>query len=275
MIAGDGFGQQAPESRTTGNPTNMTTTEWLRSRIGPAPLPAPPERVSRSTDSRTGFFTAYLRHDMRVLHAYCRDGKSTLSLATFVPMGEVTGVDPHSSNLRRARDRTFVADAGGISFERCTLQDLPFGPEEFDAALIDAALSTEGSPERALEEVKRVLAPGGLLGVRHTVASSRVLTSEVPLIERALRRRDSVAVDLGGDPDAGLKQPSMLRDAGFVNLRVTSSTEQKSDEELLAELSVEGFVPGLEMVEPEQAEDEQPVVLSFMTVVETVCWKPV
>lgn len=252
----------------------MTTSEWLRSKIGPAPNPAPPERVSRSGNPAADFFTGFLRPDMRVLHAYCGDGKSTFSLATFVPMGDVTGIDRDTSNLRRARARSFVADAGDVSFERSALNDLPFGPAEFDAVFVDGAFLFERSPERALEEVNRVLVSGGLLGVRHTVASSRVSTVEHLLIERALRRRDSVMRDLGGDPDAGLRQPVLLREAGYVNLQMTSSTEQKTDDELLVELAAGGFLPLDRDAETGIEEDESPVSYIFVTAVETVCWKP-
>ncbi len=209
---------------------------------------------------------------MRVLHADCGDGESTRSLTTFVPMGEVIGIDPDSSRLRLARSSSYVADAGEVSFERGSLNGLPYATSEFDAVLVDSALATGGSPERALEEAKRVLAPGGLLGVRHTVASSRIITGKVPLLERALTRRDSVLRDLGGDPDIGLRQPSLLRDAGFVNMRVSSSTEQKSDEELLTELTAGGFVP--HVAEADLPDEDAGVEFSFVTVIETVCWKP-
>ncbi len=255
----------------------MTTSEWLRSKIGPSPNPVPAERLSRSVDPRGEFLYGYLRPDMHVLHANCGDGGATLGLASFLPLGEVVGVDPDSSKLRRARSRSYVPDGGEISFERCSVNSLPFGPEQFDAVLLDGALATDESPERALEEVKRVLAPGGLLGARHTVASSRVMTGDVPLVERALTRRDTVLRDLGGDPDMGLRQMSLLREAGYVNLRVTSGTEQSTDDELLAELTAGGFVPRIddsEESDPASDVDEAPVVFSFLTVVETVCWKP-
>ena len=79
----------------------------------------------------------------------------------------------------------------------------------------------------------------------------------------------------GGDPDAGLKQPGLLRESGLVNLRVTASAEQMSADELLSELSHGGFVPGLQHEEVEGQEDDEPLLYSFLTAVETVCWKPV
>lgn len=252
----------------------MTTTEWLRSKIGPAPHPAPPERVSRAENHSADFFIRHLRPEMRVLHAYCGDGKATFNLATYVPMGEVTGIDPETANLRRARSLSYVPEGGDVSFERCSLDDLPLGPEDFDAVFIDGAFSVERSPERAIEEVKRVLAPGGLLGVRHTVALTRVMSGEAPEIESALQQRDSMLVDQGGDPDAGLKQVSLLRETGFVNLRVTSSTEQKSDDELLIGLAAAGLMPLDRGVEEELDMDEGPPVHCFVTAIETVGWKP-
>lgn len=254
----------------------MTTTEWLRSKIGPSPNPALPDRIARFADPRTDFFARYLKPDMQVLHAYCGDGRATFGLSVFLPAGSVTGIDPDIANLRKSRSYRFAEEPGqrgDVTFERCSLDDLPFGPDEFDAVLLDGPFATERSPERALEQVKRVLAPGGLLGARHTVAASRIFTARSALLARALERQEEALRDLGGDPDAGVRQPTLLREAGFVNLRVTSSTEQSSDDDLLAELTKAGFVlPDDEASEP--LDDESPPVFSFVTAVETVCWKP-
>ena len=250
----------------------MATADWLRAKIGPAPQPTQPERVRRASVPGLSFFTRYLRQEMRLLHAYSGDGKVTTALSEFLPMGGVTGVEPDIANLRVARTRSYVTTGGDVDFERASLADLPFGDNEFDAVVIDGAISTAGSPERALEEVRRVLVPGGVLGARHEISSSRVLTTDSPVLERALSRKEAVAEDLGGDPDLGKRQPSLLREAGFINLRVTSSSDHRTGDDLLVELSRDGFVPLSEnSFDPEE---ERETVYSFMTVVETVCWKP-
>lgn len=248
----------------------MTTAEWLRAKIGPAPYPSTPDG-KRARPCALQFFTQYLKPDMRVLHAYSRDGVSTMSIAEHVLAGEVVGIDPEMDNVRAARRRSVAPDGSEVSFERGSLGRLPFGPEEFDAVLIDESISSLDSPERALEELQGILVPGGLLGARHTVAASRVFAGKSQLLERALNRKETVMRDLGGDPDVGLRQPVLLRSGGFVNVRVTSSTEQQTDDEMLAVLSREGFVPA----DDDDGEQDGGQVISFITVVDSVCWKPV
>jgi SAM-dependent methyltransferase len=247
----------------------MTTADWLRAKIGPAPYPAAPDG-KRLQPGVLRFFTQYLRPDMRVLHAYSGDGALTLSLSEHVLAGEVVGVDPDMDNVRTARRRSAAPDGAEITFERGNLDRLPFGPEEFDAVLLDGSFSSVDAPERALAELQGMLVSGGLLGARHTVASSRVFSGKSRLLERSLDRQETIQRDLGGDPDFGLRQPQVLRNGGFVNVRVTSSTEQQTEDELLAALSREGFVPA---DDGEHAEDSGPVI-SFVTVIESVCWKP-
>ena len=252
----------------------MTTADWLRAKIGPAPQQAPGEHTppgGQRDQDQFGFFTKHLRPDMRVLHAYCGDGSSSLLIAAHLGMGELVSIDPEISNVRAARGQFTVSGGADISFERCAIGSLPFAPGEFDAVMIDGPLATDESPERALEGAARVLRPGGLLGARHSVASSRVMTAPSPLIDRALLRQDTVLRDVGGDPDVGLRQPELMCAAGLVNVRVTSSTEQMTDDELLRELSRGGFVP---LAEAEEA-DEATTAISFLTVVETVGWKPI
>jgi hypothetical protein len=245
----------------------MTTADWLRATIGQAPYPTTPDGKRAQP---VQFFTRYLRPDMLVLHAYSGDGASTFSLAEHVLTGEVVGVDPDMDNLSTARRRSAAPDRAEITFERGALGRLPFSPEEFDAVLLDGSVSSVDAPERALAELQGMSVHGGLLGVRHTVASSRVFSGKSRLLERSLDRQETIMRDPGGDPDFGLLQPHLLRAGGFVNVRVTSSTEQQTEDELLAALSREGYVPA----DDGEGTEDSGSVISFVTVAESVCWKP-
>jgi hypothetical protein len=82
----------------------------------------------------------------------------------------------------------------------------------------------------------------------------------------------------GGDPDFGLRQPSLMRDAGFINLRVTTSADQMSADELLAAFwpqeNAEAAGVSEEQMEDLNEETRGSGLFSAVIAVETVGWKP-
>jgi ubiquinone/menaquinone biosynthesis C-methylase UbiE len=86
--------------------------------------------------------------------------------------GQVWGLDISVGMLRRARER--LASFG----ERCTLiwenaDALPFPDETFDAVVCLEALEFTPSPERTLDELLRVLRPGGVLLLTNRIGRAR------------------------------------------------------------------------------------------------------
>jgi ubiquinone/menaquinone biosynthesis C-methylase UbiE len=86
--------------------------------------------------------------------------------------GQIWGLDLSIGMLRKARER--VALFG----ERCTLiwedaDALPFSDETFDAVVCLEALEFMPSPERTLDELMRVLRPGGVLLLTNRIGRAR------------------------------------------------------------------------------------------------------
>jgi SAM-dependent methyltransferase len=99
------------------------------------------------------------RRGLRVLDAGCGTGGTTVELRAF---GEVVGVDLAWEALEPARAR------GLRDLARASIERLPFRDGSFDAAtsfevLYHLGVANDGC---ALEEVHRVLKPGGLLLLR-------------------------------------------------------------------------------------------------------------
>jgi SAM-dependent methyltransferase len=259
----------------------MTIADWLRSEIGPAPqIDGPLRSEPRVSADGHAFFVQYLKPGMRALHIGCGDGRETVKLLDCVPGGKVVGLDDDSAAIRAARRRVAWREDDAITFETGPLTSLPFESDSFESIYISSLLNEMPEPAAALAEIMRVLRPGGALGARHTVASSRVMTIESPDIAEGLARLDAVRRDMGGDPDFGLRQPGLMRAAGLINLRVTTSTDQALEEDLLEELEARGLV---RRPEPQRAldeegpevEDSRPTGLfSAVIAVETVGWKP-
>ncbi|MCC7426626.1 MAG: class I SAM-dependent methyltransferase [Alphaproteobacteria bacterium] len=97
----------------------------------------------------------------RLLDLGCGTGALARALAARLPDAEIVGADIAEPFLAAAR-----AEAAGarIRFERADAQSLPFASAEFDAAASMLVLNFLPEPERALAEMHRVLAPGGLVG---------------------------------------------------------------------------------------------------------------
>jgi len=96
----------------------------------------------------------------RVLDVGCGDG--TYAVAAAERGAEVTGVDASGSMLGAARTQ---AVERGVPLELCRADatSLPFAEGSFDVVIAVTVLCFIATPERALREIARVLAPSGRL----------------------------------------------------------------------------------------------------------------
>jgi SAM-dependent methyltransferase len=83
-----------------------------------------------------------------------------LSLPHYPPVDELVATDPSKPMLRRAKRR---AEGAGrdVTFVEAHAEVLPFEDESFDTVVSMVVLCTVENPERALQEIRRVLRPGG------------------------------------------------------------------------------------------------------------------
>jgi len=95
----------------------------------------------------------------RVLDVACGPGNFTRSFAPAVSEGLVVGLDASKTMLARARKETREED--NIAYVRGDACALPFRSATFHAVCCFAALYLIEDPLSALDEIVRVLAPGG------------------------------------------------------------------------------------------------------------------
>jgi len=94
----------------------------------------------------------------RVLDACC--GTGDLALAAERVGGRVVGLDFSERMLERARRKS-----AEIEWVRGDLLELPFEDASFDAATVGFGVRNVADLERSLRELRRVLRPGGRLGI--------------------------------------------------------------------------------------------------------------
>lgn len=109
--------------------------------------------------------TALVSPDAMVLDAACGIGNTARIVAADFG-ARVTGCDLSSQNVRRATAASLAAGyAQRTSFVQGSVERLPFGAQSFDVALCECSLCLFESPDDALNEIFRVLKPGGRIGV--------------------------------------------------------------------------------------------------------------
>jgi SAM-dependent methyltransferase len=94
----------------------------------------------------------------RVLDVACGPGNFTRDFARATTHGLVVGIDASETMLALAVRQTESASVAYVRGDACAL---PFRDGSFDAVCCFAALYLIEEPTRALDEIARVLAPGG------------------------------------------------------------------------------------------------------------------
>jgi SAM-dependent methyltransferase len=107
-----------------------------------------------------------LKRDDRVLDVACGPGNFTRTFAKAAPEGVVVGLDASKPML----DRAVVEDnPPNVSYVRGDAHALPFRDDSFDAICCFAALYFIDDPLVAVDEMVRVLAPGGRMALMTSV----------------------------------------------------------------------------------------------------------
>lgn len=163
-----------------------------------------------------GFFLPYLRPGMRVLDVGAGPGSITLDVAELVAPGEVIGIDIEPLQVERARALAVERGVFNARFEVGDAYALPFSDASFDGLYANAVLTHLRDPLAALKEFRRLLRPGGVVGVRDVVGlpvhepATPLLQEADDIVRRAterLRGRPTTILDL--------QQRRLLLDAGF------------------------------------------------------------
>ena len=178
----------------------------------------------RSATKEASFFIPHLHHGMRVLDVGCGPGSITLGLAEVVAPGEVVGVDFQSSQVAKAQALSAVRKTSNLQFKCADAYHLPFENHSFDGVFAHAVLWHLREPLRALAEVRRVLKPGGIIGIRDCDWGGRIYEPATPKLDRWFELTVKIRQQNGGNPFLGRNLRRLLHEAGFVTTSVGAST---------------------------------------------------
>jgi SAM-dependent methyltransferase len=121
-----------------------------------------------------------------VLDVACGPGNFSREFARAVrPDGVVVGIDASQTMLERGGEELREADPGNLVLVRGDATRLPFRDASFDATCCFAALHLFPAPFDALDEMRRVLRPGGRVALMTSIRRELTVRPLKPILERA------------------------------------------------------------------------------------------
>jgi ubiquinone/menaquinone biosynthesis C-methylase UbiE len=178
----------------------------------------------RTATKEGAFFLRCLRPGMRVLDVGCGPGSITRGFAEAVAPGEVVGIDFQASQVNQAEASRESHSLTNLRFEVADAYQLPFPDQTFDAVFANAVLWHLREPDRVLAEIRRVLCPGGIVGIRDCDWGGRICSPSIPLLEKWWPLTVQIRQHNGGNPFLGRNLRRLLLEAGFQGVEMSASS---------------------------------------------------
>ena len=179
----------------------------------------------RRAKIQAAFFTPYLHAGMRLLDCGSGPGSITCDLAGIVTPGEVLGIDFDPKQVELATAYAAQRGVTNVRFQPADVYALPFPEGSFDAVFASGLVEHLSEPLRALREMRRVLRPGGLLGVRAGDLDGVLVapqTSEWAKLVPLLKQMQALN---GGDACVGKHLRGLFHRAGCVGVVASASCD--------------------------------------------------
>jgi SAM-dependent methyltransferase len=159
----------------------------------------------------------------------CGPGVVTAALAPGA--ASVVAYDATAQMLEKAKARCTKAGVRNVEFRSGNAENLPFADAQFDGAVTRAAVHHFADPQRAFNEMFRVLRPGGTAVILDVISSENVEQSRLHNAIERLRDPSHVRMLSASELDAAAGR------AGFGGLQAASWDMNRELEEWLAIVS--------------------------------------
>ena len=181
--------------------------------------------VRRRLDPNGAFFLPHLRPGISVLDCGCGPGTITRDIAQRIAPGRVVGLDFSADQVVVAIADAAAQGIANVEFRQGSAYALPFDDNCFDAVFSHALLEHLKEPDRAVAEFRRVLKPGGMLGVCTPDWGGFLLAPPSEKLLLAFEAYKQLQKRNGGDVYCGRKLGMYLEAGGFEGIVMRSRYE--------------------------------------------------
>ena len=137
--------------------------------------------------------------------------------------GDALGIDLREEALTHGRQLARDRGLSNVMFQVATVYQLPCPDAAFDAAFACAVLQHLAAPHAALTEMRRVLKPGGVIGIMDGSSTITFRYPTNPLLEAWDTLRGRERQYRTGRPAEALQLRVLLREAGFTRTQASGA----------------------------------------------------
>jgi len=173
--------------------------------------------MARTAEVYADFLLPYLASDTHLVDVGCGSGELSLDLARRV--GAVTGIDMDPDEVSAARREAGACGVTNTDFRVGDAYASGLPDDCADAVLAHSVFELLDRPGAALAEMRRLLKPGGVLGLASVDYAGLILTG--PHDDRTHRFyevRERLWALEGADPYLGRRLRGLLLGSGFVSV---------------------------------------------------------
>ncbi len=171
----------------------------------------------RTVANSAAYLAPYLEPGRSLLDVGCGPGTLTADIAALVAPGPVIGMDNAADIVASANaDHGSAPGEASLSFETGDVYALSYKDDLFDIVHAHQVLQHLSNPIAALREMRRVVAPGGVVAVRDADYQAMTWYPAVPALNEWMTLYQAVARRNDAEPNAGRHLLAWARAAGFV-----------------------------------------------------------
>jgi ubiquinone/menaquinone biosynthesis C-methylase UbiE len=185
----------------------------------------------RTAENSAGYLLPLLRPGQTMLDIGCGPGTITLDLARRIAPGRVLGIDVAAAALEEAEAGRAGSGVDNVMFSVGDVYALDMPDGSFDIVHAHQVLQHLSDPVAALREMRRGVAPDGVVAVRDSDYGAFTWAPADPRLDRWLELYHRLTERNQAEADAGRFLPRWVRDAGFGSVEVSSSNWTFADSE--------------------------------------------
>ncbi len=178
----------------------------------------------RTAENSAGYLLNSLKARQELLDVGCGPGTITIDLADRVAPGQVVGIDSEGEVITRAEALRKSRGLGNVTFSIGDVYALQFRDASFEVVHAHQVLQHLTKPVAALNEMYRVLRPGGILGIRDADYAAFAWAPADPRMDRRMQLYHQITRRNGAEADAGRYLLGWVQTAGFADVTASSST---------------------------------------------------